>query len=290
MRLSPVLVSRRWRLLGILALVLALGGAAAAWSSRFPAASERVAGTPFRLEVQDGVPAEHVEGIRTGLVAMDRYLREHVGAGVAGTVVVRVSWSDGCRIFLGPASLGTGWAEGEDFICINAAHPQFAQRTEGHGYFPSYVAAHEHVHNLQSQLGCARDEDDHEWQWLFEGMAVELAFRALVADGHVSPSEAELAVWEYRGLQTDNGTLADYERSSDAAGDAYGLFQLGAREALDNAGSPEAAADFCRAVAGGTPWRSAFATAFGLEVSELYRRVETEREVLRQEYAELMTP
>lgn len=41
----------------------------------------------------------------------------------------------------------------------------------------------------------------------------------------MTAEESELAIWEYRGLQDDTGTLADYERSSEQAGDAYALQQ-----------------------------------------------------------------
>lgn len=53
-----------------------------------------------------------------------------------------------------------------------------------------------------------------------------LAFEALVDAGFVTVEEAELAIWEYRGLEEDVGKLADFERPSDAAGDMYGLYEL----------------------------------------------------------------
>lgn len=255
------------------------------WFSRFPAETESVAGPPLELEVQDGVPRAEVEQVRAGLTAMDAYLRDEVGSAVSRPVQVRVSWSHGCKLFLGPKSAPVAWVDGRDFMCLNAAHPTWRDAVHRHGYFPAYVAAHEHVHNLQAQLGCYRDGDDHEWQWLFEGMAIELAYRALIAADLVTATDAELAIREHQGLQDGNGTLEDYERSSDAAGDAYGLFHLGARLALDEAGSPSAFATFCRADAEGVPWREAFETAFGIAVPAFYERVEAERVDLRTRYA-----
>ena len=254
-------------------------------NARFPAEVEALAGTPFELEVQSGVPADQVDGIRDGLRVMDGYLRTDVGVGVDAPVQVRVSRSHGCRALLRTGSVSTGWVDGPGFMCLNAGHPRWRPLVEGHAYFPAYLAAHEHVHNLQAQLGCFPGSGQHEWQWLFEGMASQLAYAALVEAGLVTAEEAEMAIWEYRGLQDDNGTLADYERSSDQAGDAYGLFHLGARELVERTGSPRAFADFCRATASGVDWRTAFRDSFGVTVAAHYAAVEQERSRLRAERA-----
>jgi hypothetical protein len=260
-----------------LALVAVALGVSGWWFSRFPARSETLGRPPFALEVQRGVPATEVVQIRAGLLAIDDYLRSAVGVGVQGPVQVRVSWSNGCRLFLGPQSVSTAWVDGDDFICLNAAHRRWRSTTEAHVYNPAYVAAHEHVHNLQAQLGCFREGGAHEWQWLFEGMASELAYRALVVAGLLTEADAALAVWEYRGLQDDNGTLADYEQSSDDAGNNYGLFHLGARAAAREAGTPKSFAHFCRTAGAGLPWRTAFHESFGIPVEDLYAAVEAER-------------
>ena len=277
---------RRRRTAAVVGAAAVLVSGVLVWeNARFPASVEPMAGTPFELVVQSGVPVSEVERIRAGLRVMDSYLRAELGVGVDGPVQVRVSWSHGCRPFLRPGSVGTGWVDGPDFMCLNAAHPRWQRLVEGHASFPAYVAAHEHVHNLQAQLGCFAGSGDHQWQWLFEGMATQLAYAALVEAGLVTAEEAELAIWEYRGLQDDNGTLADYERSSEQAGDAYGLFHLGARGLFERVESPRAFADFCRATASGTDWRAAFERSFGVTVQEHYAKVEQERSRLRAEHA-----
>ena len=248
------------------------------WTVRFPAEEEEFGEAPFVLRYQDGVPGAEVELVQAGLTGMEDYLRTDVGRGaVEGTVQVRLSWSQGCRPLLGPDSVSTAWADGSDFLCLNAAHPSWRWLVERDASYPAFVAAHEHVHNWQAELGCFVDSGEHEWQWLFEGMANELAYRALVKSGSVPPREAEEAIWAFGGLASDNGTLRDYEQESDGAGNAYGLFQLGAREAARSAGTPASFGEFCLAVAGGQPWREAFADSFELSTDELYERVETLR-------------
>jgi hypothetical protein len=146
------------------------------------------------------------------------------------------------------------------------------------------------VHNLQAQLGCFAGSEDHQWQWLFEGMATQLAYAALIDADLVTAEDAELAIWEYRGLQDDNGTLADYERSSDEAGDAYGLFHLAARGLFERVESPRAFAEFCRVTASGADWRGAFERSFGVTVPEHYAAVERERSRLRAEQGDAAAP
>ena len=282
---------RRWRRAAVLGGVVILVSGGLVWeNARFPANVEPLAGTPFELVVQSGVPVRDVDRIRAGLRAMDSYLRTEVGVGVDGPVQVRVSWSHGCRALLRPGSVGMGWVDGSDFMCINAAHPRWQPLVQGHAYFPAYLAAHEHVHNLQAQLGCFAGSEDHQWQWLFEGMATQLAYAALIDADLVTAEDAELAIWEYRGLQDDNGTLADYERSSDEAGDAYGLFHLGARGLFERVESPRVFADFCRATASGADWRGAFERSFGVTVPEHYAAVEQERSRLRAKRSDAETP
>ncbi|WNV74278.1 hypothetical protein [Geodermatophilus sp. DSM 44513] len=273
-------LSRRLRA-GLIATVvlLVVAGGVVAWLARFPADVQPLAGTPFRLEVQDGVPAGEVAQLRDGLRAIDGYLDAEVGVDVPGPVQVRVSWSQGCGFLLGPTSVATAWVDGADFICLNAAHPRWRQAVSEDRRYPAYVAAHEHVHNLQAHLGCFRDGEDHEWQWLFEGMAEHLAYAALIQAGLATQQDADDHISRFGGLPEAGDELGDYERSSAAAADAYGLFQLGARVLAETSG-PAAFADFCRAVAGGQPWRESFADSFGMSVEDLYDEVAARRRTL----------
>ena len=53
--------------------------------------------------------------------------------------------------------------------------------------------------------------------------------------------------------------------------------------ACDREGRPRHDNGFCRAVAGGQPWRAAFAEVFGLSTDELYDRVEAVRRYEREQ-------
>jgi hypothetical protein len=276
-------IGRRWKTVAAYTILITLGVVGIAWLlARFPAEVESIDGTPFELQAQRGVPDTEVASIRAGLRAIDAYLESEVGITVTGPVVVRVTWLQGCRTFMSPQSAGAGWADSADFICLNP--PQWRFEVDEHSYYPARLAAHEHVHNLQAQLGCYRDHDDQEWQWLFEGMAEQFAHAALVDAGIITPAEAELNIWEYGGLRSDNGTLADYERSSEHAEDSYGLFHIGAQVLAERVDSPAAFADFCRRAGAGVPWREAFVDSFGITVPELYELVEAERARLRLKY------
>lgn len=268
---------RRWKIIAAGVLTVALVAGAVGWRlMRFDAPTRTVADSAFRLRVQDGVPAEQAEGIAAGLRAQHQSLRSVTGTGIARPVEVRVSWSQGCQFGLGPTSVSTAWAQ-LGFICLNAAHPTWKTEAARFRYFPAYVAAHESVHAWQAELGCYHAAEDHHWQWLFEGMADHLAFTALERAGLVTDAQTDERIRVLGGLDAGLGNLRDYETPQPRTSSAYPLFHLGARVMARTGADGRGFADFCRADAAGTDWRTAFADAFGLPVDELYARVERER-------------
>jgi hypothetical protein len=139
------------------------------------------------------------------------------------------------------------------------AHPPVAES----------IAAHELTHVWQAQLGCLPSAGDHQYLWLVEGSATALGFAAVEAAGDIDARgvAAELQQWgrSARGLSTD---LRRYER--EGGGDAhYALWARAVQQLLRPRG-PVALRDFCRAVGRGTPWREAFAQAFGMTVDHFY--------------------
>jgi hypothetical protein len=244
---------------------------------RFDAPTRPVAGTPFRLRAQAGVPVQQAAGVEVGLRAHHDYMRGVLGSAIEQPVEVRMSWSRGCELGLGPASVSTAWAK-RGLLCLNAAHPRWKRQAARFAWFPAYVAAHEAVHAWQAEVGCHHSADEQRWQWLFEGMADELAFAALDKAGQVTDAQAVERIRLLGGLDVGVGSLGGYETPNPRTGAAYPLFHLGARVLARTAGSGHHGfAEFCRAEARGDDWRQAFAVAFGLTPEELYTRVEQER-------------
>ncbi|MGN9809418.1 hypothetical protein ACTMSW_08675 [Micromonospora sp. BQ11] len=122
-------------------LTVLLVAAAVGWASlRFDAPIRPVEGTPFRLRAQDGVPTQQSAGIVAGLRAHQEYMRTVVGSAIEQPVEVRVSWSRGCELGLGPASVSTAWAK-RGLLCLNAAHPRWKTEAARFCWFPAYVSA-----------------------------------------------------------------------------------------------------------------------------------------------------
>ena len=263
---------RRAALGGGLALLLAAVAGVAWRETHFDARRVALTDAPFDLLIQPGVRAEETAAVRIGLRAADRHLRTTLGAGVTARVEVRLARRQGCEPFASPAGPPTGWATAR-LLCINTRAPAWRSQLAENPDLAAAVAAHEHVHNLQGQLGCLRGRDGHEWLWLFEGMAVHLGFQALVSAGRWPDAAAAGQIREWGVSDPVLLPLSHYERTGAGVGDpAYALFHLATRYLDEQAPRPTALADFCRAVGGGQPWRDAFTQAFGVPVDTFYSR------------------
>ncbi|GIH79831.1 hypothetical protein [Planobispora longispora] len=264
-----------WAAVATVLLVLCGG---AAWSlTRFEARHEALAEPPADLMIQPGVSAAEVEAVKGGLRAADRYFRSVLGTGVDERVEVRLARERGCRWPMSATGPATAWAESH-FLCVNTMSPTWREVMADDVTAARSIVAHEHVHNLQGQIGCRRSSDEHEWLWLFEGMAVHLAYQAMVAEGRWKDEEALDQIRRWGVDDPQLGPLSAYERTGAGAGDpAYALFHLATRSLVQQAGEPSSLLTFCRQVARGRPWREAFAGAFGLSVEAFYARFEEER-------------
>lgn len=246
----------------------------------FPARHEALPGLPFDLAVQAGVSEAETAEVRAGLRAADGYLRSTQGAGVSRRVEVRVAHSDGCTFAASPAGPPTGWADAR-MLCLNTRAGAWEEQFRLDPALIAQLVAHEHVHNVQAQVGCFAGPDEHEWLWLFEGMATHLAFRAMVAAGRMPAAAADEQMRRWGAADPGLRPLRAYERGGASVGDgAYALFHLGTRYLDDLAPRPDAMLDFCRRAATGTAWREAFAAAFGVTVDDFYARFERDRPAL----------
>jgi hypothetical protein len=257
--------------IGAAVTVLIAAAAAVTWrETRFDARRETLTDAPFDLLIQAGVSDAEVTAVRDGLRAADRHLRTVLDAGASDRVEVRLARSQGCRPLDSPAGPPTGWAEAT-LLCLNTRAPAWRSQFADDPALIAGAAAHEHVHNVQAQLGCLRSRDEHEWLWLFEGMAVHLAFQSMVTAGRWPDSAASAQMRDWGLADVAGQPLSAYERTGAGIGDpAYALFHLATRHLDAQAPRPSAMMDFCRSVGHGRPWRDAFAEEFGISVNDFY--------------------
>jgi hypothetical protein len=243
---------------------------------RFPARSEAIAGTAVTLRIQDSVDARSRLMVREGITLMHRYLDGEVGGVPHEPVEARLASSNPCEPF---ASLAGGDSSGvatPGRLCINTARDSWPTALAGDGLQAKLLAAHEYAHIWQAENGCYFEEDDHTHQWLFEGIATYLSWRALTEMG----GEPEASVREnlrfYRAGRAGLPPLLAHEREGGSDSALYAKWHLAVRRlvALSRAAGDRSLLRFCRAVARGSPWRRAFADSFGVSVKGFYRAFE----------------
>ena len=267
-------------------LGLAVAGTAfARWGAdRFPARSERVAGTPVELRVQDGVTPRELRAIRGGLEVMDRFSERTLDRRVRGPVEARVARRDRCRqdesgerSLIGQASAG--------FLCVDTANIEWRVLISSDRPSATAVSAHEYAHVLQAELGCLPEGEDRDYRWIVEGMATDLAWRALVRSGRVTDARVRRTISRDRPFDPGSRPLPVYEREGGRP-PQYALWHLAIRfllrAAVDAGAAPPARPEvalraFCERVGAGRPWRAAFAESFGLRTAEFYARFEASR-------------
>jgi hypothetical protein len=250
--------------------------------TRFPAHSVPLKGLPVELRVQDGVPRRDLHAVSQGLRLADRFMRRTLRRTVRHSVEARVARESGCRPFESSSEGSIGEADNR-FLCVatNNLHWRWLIGKDR----PAAIAvpAHEYVHVLQAELGCLQNGGERRFRWLLEGMADEIAWRALTSARLVSDLHVERMI-RYDALTVHGGNdhgldrLSVYERA-DGADREYALWHLAVRRLLraavkagvTGASYPEITLRrFCARVGGGVSWRRAFARSFGLRVSDFY--------------------
>jgi hypothetical protein len=256
--------------------VLAGGTGFAQWQAgRFPARSEAIRGTPVELRVQDGVTAREVGAVRRGIVLVQRFMQRTLGQVVRGPVEARVARPDRCRRtdssdreVIGQGSAG--------FICVDTANVEWQVLINSDPLAAVAVSAHEYVHVLQAELGCLPSRDER-YEWLVEGMATYVAWRALEEAGLVTATQVRRAIRLDGAFDSGSGPLRDYERKGGRT-PQYALWHAAIHSLLHDTGRTDTALRaFCERVGAGSPWRSAFARTFGTTVDEFYAEFEAAR-------------
>jgi hypothetical protein len=252
------------------------GGAFAYWhDTRFPAHAERLGGVPVELLVQRGVHARELGAIKRGLRVEHRYMKRTFGRTVRGPVVARVAHGSGCHPF--QASGGALVGEADDgFACIDTSSLGWQWLVLKDLTAATSISAHEYVHVLQAELGCLPREQTY--RWIVEGMASELAWRALIEAGRATDARAKRTIRQDGAFDTNLEPLSNYERETGRDRE-YALWHLAVRrllrKAVDLGVAPGARPElalyrFCARVGQGQPWRAAFRRSFGLRLDDFY--------------------
>jgi hypothetical protein len=275
---------RRWHFVALSGLLL-VGAYWGVWywqQTRFPARSVPLAGTPVELRVQKGVEPNELRAVRRGVLLADRFMLRELGRTVQKPVEARVARSNGCRPFESPTDSMIGEAD-HGFLCVATGNLHWRYLIQSDRAAATAVAAHEYVHVLQAELGCLSKDADQKYRWLMEGMADEIAWRALIADRLVSgahvASELRSDAIRVRGAYEGGlNPLPAYERG-DGADREYALWHMAVRRLVHvavKAGAAPAARPeislkrFCQRVGEGLDWHGAFTRSFGEPLDAFY--------------------
>ena len=270
--------------------MLCVGAGFSYWQeTRFPARTVEVKSLPVQLRVQDGVERRELRAITDGLRLADRFMRSELRRTVRHRVEARVARRNACRPF--ESSSGDSVGEADDgFMCVATSNLHWQWLVKKDLATAIAVSAHEYVHVLQAELGCLLDGSTPRFRWLVEGMAEEVAWRALIWGGRVSNARVKRTIrtdalpahgLAGRGLYP----LAAYERA-DGADREYALWHLAVRHllraAVKRGAAPRANPEislrrFCGRVGEGLGWREAFERSFGEPVGSFYSEFEAFR-------------
>jgi hypothetical protein len=281
---------RIWVLAAVCLVVVCVSAGFSYWQeTRFPARSVALRGLPVELRVQDGVERRDLSAVTEGLRLVDHYMRAELRRTVRHSVQARVAHGNGCRPFESSSSDSVGEAD-HGFLCVATRNLHWQWLVKKDRPAAIAVSAHEYVHVLQSELGCLGDDAAPRFRWLVEGMAEEVAWRALISSGRVGNAQVERAIradaLPPRGL-IGRGLypLAAYERA-DGADREYALWHLAVRRLLRAAVHTGEVAPahpavslrrFCEGVGDGLEWHRAFTRSFGMPVGQFYHEFEAFR-------------
>jgi hypothetical protein len=125
------------------------------------------------------------------------------------------------------------------------------------------------------------------YRWIIEGMATDLAWRALIDAGRATDARAKRTIRRDGALDTNLEPLANYEVETGRDRE-YALWHLAVRrllrKAVDEGAAPRARPElalyrFCIRVGHGRPWRVAFKRSFGLSVASFYAHFWRDRQI-----------
>ncbi len=266
--------TRRWRTLGlgvvgVLVLIVL-------YLFVFIGRREVLAGTPYTLVVQPGIPQESVQLVKTGLERADQFFLDTTGTPFTDTITVRVASFQPCSpLEPVPPLAATANVVGKR-MCVNTSNGVWRQAMRGEPGIMMSVMAHEHYHSMHEQLGCLPSPWHKEYDWWIEGSAAYIGWETDIASGDLDRAWVDALLNDMRA-DPDLGPLSSYERGVD--GDpSYALGYQAVEQLVERTGSIGSLNDFCRSVGQSTPWQTAFAETFGIELNDFYAAFEASRQ------------
>lgn len=242
--------------------LLALLLAAASYAALFSVGRHApIPGTPYTLEIAPGVAQDDVELVSRGLRLADTYFRAAFGLTTTPPITVRLTKLVSCAF--GDRSTGVATA---NRLCLYVGGRTwlFLKRQDSVNVLSS--VAHEHVHNLQAQLGCLPDAAGRQYAWITEGSANYYSWAAVIHAGLITP---QAALERQRAFAHSGETLRplwQYEKVM--GGNAAYFLSRNAVAQLDRQSGPRAFIAFCTQA--GANWQAAFQQAYGLSVPDFY--------------------
>ena len=241
---------------------LPAGGFSYWQETRFPARTVVLKGLPVQLRVQT-VERRELRAIKQAAPRRPLHAKR-VGSSIRRSVEARVAGKNGCRPFQSPSNDSIGEA---DDHCVATGNSFTGDGSEDDGR-PVAVSA-SMVHVFQAELGCLPDSGQFRFRWLVEGMAEEVAWRALIRAGRSSNRHVEETI--RADALPDHGLvgaglypLAAYEWA-DGADREYALWHLAVRHllraAVEDGAAPRERPEvslrrFCERVGAGIRWKS----------------------------------
>ncbi|MFN0095313.1 MAG: hypothetical protein ACKVVT_11145 [Dehalococcoidia bacterium] len=210
----------------------------------------------FDVTVRQGVAQQDGALVGDALWFAWSYLNATLGRATTTPVVVTVGASPGiCGTAAAVASLGR--------LCIDLSAAGWSTVPE---FFRRKVVVHEHVHNLQAEVGCFAPRAP---LWFTEGAAEYLAFEAVIAAGLVTRAGVESNDRTTVRGRTSVAGLADYEtRSQIAQEPTFSLFRQAAKLLVERSGVGSLLELCAQSVT--ADWKTAFARIYNRSVDQFY--------------------
>lgn len=245
----------------------------------------------FRYDIAPDVPAASVQEIRDGLRLARAYIAKTFGSEIPDAIraqmtVKIVATGRGNQEPGGGGGVATAFAVGSKYPrpFFDVAHEQWSQDSRGRGWTTRTdnlkTVAHEYTHGWQSFLGALDIHTQVLGNWMNEGIAEYLAYRALEDAGLVRWEDVRpFVLGGASGVQT-NHPLSVFGTTRTPAWAGHVGFVAIDWLVSETPSGIMALKTIAEEVAAGRSQRQAFAAAFGLELDDFYTQFEAWRPVI----------